>query len=65
MWELHLAVADAYVAMISPRPYRSALSRAQAIAELTEQAGSQFDPAVVQTFTALMATGRIAASQPE
>ncbi|MDR3685932.1 MAG: GAF domain-containing protein [Coriobacteriia bacterium] len=59
-----LAVADAYIAMISPRPYRSALTRSQAIAELTEHAGSQFDPAVVQTFTELLGAGRIAASRP-
>jgi len=60
-----LAVADAYIAMISPRPYRNAMSRTQAIAELTERAGSQFDPAVVQSFTELLAAGRIAVSQPE
>jgi len=51
--------------MISPRPYRNAMSRTQAIAELTERAGSQFDPAVVQSFTELLAAGCIAVSQPE
>ena len=60
-----LAVADAYIAMISPRPYRNAMSRTQAIAELTERAGAQFDPAVVQSFTELLAAGRIAVAQPE
>ncbi|MDP2401980.1 MAG: GAF domain-containing protein, partial [Actinomycetota bacterium] len=43
-----LAVVDAFVAMTSDRPYRRALSTRQAIAELTEKAGTQFDPVVVE-----------------
>lgn len=54
-----LAVADAFVAMTSPRPYRSAKSQEQAIAELAERSGSQFDPLVVSTFSELVANGRI------
>lgn len=42
-----LAVADAYEAMTSDRPYRRHLSRDQAINELKRHAGSQFDPKVV------------------
>jgi GAF domain-containing protein len=38
---------DAYDAMTSDRPYRSAMSRAQARAELRAGAGSQFDGRVV------------------
>ena len=45
-----LAVADAFSAMISDRPYRKALSTEEAIAELREGAGSHFDPGVVSTF---------------
>ncbi|MFH1244891.1 MAG: HD domain-containing phosphohydrolase, partial [Candidatus Omnitrophota bacterium] len=45
-----LAVADAYEAMISCRPYREALSREQAVEELRRCSGSQFDPAVVEAF---------------
>jgi HD-GYP domain-containing protein (c-di-GMP phosphodiesterase class II) len=46
-----LAVADAYVAMTSGRPYRPALTPAQALRELRGLAGKQFDPEVVAAFT--------------
>jgi HD-GYP domain-containing protein (c-di-GMP phosphodiesterase class II) len=39
---------DAYHAMISERPYRSAMSVAQAREELRAGAGTQFDPGVVE-----------------
>lgn len=42
-----LMVADAFEAMTSQRPYRAALSRAEAIEELRRCAGNQFDPFVV------------------
>ncbi|MBI4285024.1 MAG: response regulator [Chloroflexi bacterium] len=42
-----LAVADAYDAMTSERPYRKALPAEVACAEITRCAGTQFDPAVV------------------
>lgn len=45
-----LAVADAYEAMTSNRPYRRALSKAEAVVELKRGAGTQFDPAVVEAF---------------
>lgn len=45
-----LSVIDAYDAMISPRPYREALSVPEAQAELRRCVGSQFDPQVVETF---------------
>ena len=45
-----LAVADAFDAMISDRPYRSALSITEAIDEIKRCAGTQFDPAVVAAF---------------
>lgn len=43
-----VAVADAYDAMTSARPYRPALSPAQAFEELGRGAGTQFDPLVVE-----------------
>jgi putative methionine-R-sulfoxide reductase with GAF domain len=42
-----LAVADAYVALTSERPYRCAMERTSALAEIREKAGTQFDPAAV------------------
>ncbi|MEX2194608.1 MAG: diguanylate cyclase [Thermoleophilaceae bacterium] len=43
-----IAVCDAWHAMTSDRPYRAALPRADAEAELRRHAGSQFDPATVK-----------------
>lgn len=53
-----LAVADAFVAMTSDRPYRHALSERDALRELEEKAGTQFDPLVVETFVDVLRRGR-------
>jgi HD-GYP domain-containing protein (c-di-GMP phosphodiesterase class II) len=45
-----LAVADAFDAMTSPRPYRHALTTDRALAEIAICAGSQFDPTVAEAF---------------
>lgn len=45
-----LAVADAFDAMTSERPYRNAMPEAQALEELEKNVGSQFDPQVVAAF---------------
>lgn len=42
-----LLVADAYDAMLSPRPYRLPLTIGEALANIEEGSGSQFDPEVV------------------
>ena len=44
------AIADALDAMISDRPYRSALSVDHAREEIRRCAGTQFDPAIVEVF---------------
>ncbi len=43
-----ISVADAYQAMTEDRPYRRALSQGEAIAQLMQGSGTQFDPRVVQ-----------------
>jgi hypothetical protein len=48
-----IAVCDAYDAMVTDRPYRRALTVANALAELRRCSGSQFDPAVTAAFCAL------------
>jgi putative two-component system response regulator len=45
-----LAVADAYDAMISDRPYRSAMPITEIVEEIKRCAGTQFDPSVVAAF---------------
>jgi diguanylate cyclase (GGDEF)-like protein len=55
-----VAVCDAFDAMVSERPYKSALPVDHALAELRRCAGSQFDPAVVEAF-ALVVSEREAA----
>lgn len=49
-----ISVADAFEAMTSDRPYRTALTREEAVAELRRNAGSQFDPEVVASFVGLL-----------
>lgn len=49
-----LAIADAYDAMTSDRPYRKAISHEEAVAELKRCAGSQFDPYLVPKFIQML-----------
>ncbi|MGZ4408054.1 MAG: HD-GYP domain-containing protein [Gaiellaceae bacterium] len=44
-----IAVADAFTAMVEPRPYREPLSGHLARTELLDQAGRQFDPMCART----------------
>ena len=55
-----LAIANAFADMTSDRPYRRALSREQAIAELKSHAGTQFDPKLAQAFINAVESGAIA-----
>ena len=61
-----LAVADAYSAMTTTRPYRKALSPSDALARLAQAAGSQLDPELAMAFVTGMrrrlAAGEVAFS---
>ncbi len=61
------AVADAFDAMTTVRPYRSGtrMTIEDAMAEIQRCSGSQFDPAVVAGFMAAVNTGRIVLQPPQ
>lgn len=59
-----LAVADAFDAMTSARPYRGPLSAGTAIAEVERCAGSQFDPEIAAAFVDAYDAGEIMVSNP-
>ncbi len=54
-----VAVADAFDAITSGRPYRAARTPEEALAELTGAAGSQFSPEVVKALVSLHKQGRL------
>ncbi|PIZ41699.1 HD domain-containing phosphohydrolase [Candidatus Aquicultor secundus] len=55
-----LAVVDTFDAMTSSRPYREAASIETARAELLKNAGTQFDPKIVEVFVDLLDKGELA-----
>lgn len=57
-----IAVADSYDSMLRKRPYRGALSEEEARAQLLQNSGKQFDPAMVDIFVQEMQTRRSASS---
>jgi HD-GYP domain-containing protein (c-di-GMP phosphodiesterase class II) len=64
-----LAIADSFDAMTSDRPYRKALPLESALCELHDNAGTQFDPALVKVFSQVIEEGsffhsRFTAMQP-
>lgn len=62
-----VSIVDSYHAMISDRPYRTALTPTQAIQALKEGAGKQWDPFLVDIFIAVLANLRqpVPESEPE
>ncbi|MCS6918850.1 MAG: response regulator [Fimbriimonadales bacterium] len=50
LWGRIVAVADAYDAMTSDRPYRPAMSHEQSVEIIRAERGRQFDPSVVDAF---------------
>jgi putative nucleotidyltransferase with HDIG domain len=49
-----VAVADAFQAMIEPRPYREPRAREAALDEILAHSGRQFDPACVEALQAVL-----------
>ncbi len=56
-----LAVADAFDAMTSDRPYRSAMSIEEALSEIMRCTGTQFDPVVAAAFFKIPVAGIVLA----
>jgi HD-GYP domain-containing protein (c-di-GMP phosphodiesterase class II) len=52
-----LAVVDAWESMTTSRPWRSALSGDEAVAEIRTESGHQFDPEVVTAFLKVLERG--------
>ena len=52
-----LAIADAYAAMTSARPYRDVLCDDKIVKQLRRGAGKQFDPELVEIFIGVVETG--------
>ncbi len=49
-----IAIVDAYEVMITGRPYKKAISKEEAIAELEKCSGTQFDPDLVKRFIEIL-----------
>jgi HD-GYP domain-containing protein (c-di-GMP phosphodiesterase class II) len=47
-----ICVADAFDAMVSPRSFRPAMSREEAVAEMIKEKEKQFDPDIVDELVA-------------
>jgi two-component system cell cycle response regulator len=59
-----IAVCDAFHAMTNNRPYRSGMGVVDAFSRLRKDAGSQFDPEVVDAFGAILAAGEACVPAP-
>jgi diguanylate cyclase (GGDEF)-like protein len=57
-----ILACDAYHAMISDRPYRKAITHAEAIRELASNAGSHFDPQVTEILIGCLYGSRLMGS---
>jgi putative nucleotidyltransferase with HDIG domain len=59
-----VAIADAFDAMTSSRPYRGELSKDHAIEEIALNAGRQFDPTLVEVFLRVINAGPVSEDKP-
>ncbi|HWQ75953.1 MAG TPA: HD domain-containing phosphohydrolase [Syntrophomonas sp.] len=59
-----LAIADAFDALTSDRPYRAGMTVNNALAEMKNNIGTQFDPAMANLFIKLVQDGTIKVVQP-
>lgn len=48
------AIADAYEAMVNERPYKSGMNNLEALKEICNKAGTQFDPHLAKLFVQMM-----------
>ncbi|SCY34561.1 HD-GYP domain-containing protein [Alkaliphilus peptidifermentans] len=48
------AIADAYEAMVNERPYKTCMNNREALLEIENQAGKQFDPYLAKVFVNMM-----------
>jgi HD-GYP domain-containing protein (c-di-GMP phosphodiesterase class II) len=54
-----IAIADTYDAIIHERSYHRGVSKGEAVAEITENTGTQFDPKIVSIFAQALDNGDI------
>ena len=53
-----VAIADAYDAMVTKRSYKAAMPLEKALAILVKDAGSHFDPSLVELFVSMKNNGK-------
>ena len=59
-----ISCCDAFNAMTTTRPYRAAMPQSVAVAELVKNAGTQFDPRVVDALIAVVDRARDVSPRP-
>ncbi|MHB2015625.1 MAG: HD domain-containing phosphohydrolase [Candidatus Xenobia bacterium] len=59
-----LCIAEAYDAMVSPRPHRDRLSRAEALEIVRQESGSHFDPDIVAVFEQVLDAAAVPTAPP-
>jgi HD-GYP domain-containing protein (c-di-GMP phosphodiesterase class II) len=60
-----IGLAEAWVAMMSDRPFRSAMTEEEAVAEILRNSGTQFDPALVNVLLKVLGVRVPAQAQQE